>query len=163
MFAVGAFVRVFRRNTLSYPIKDFCVRPARSRRACRPPVIACRQIGNSALRHSVFFPIRRGILVARRISVACKDRNRKHTRVKSEPFGSRQKFITKCNRFLFKIIAERPVAEHFKTRQMTCVSYFVNIAGADTFLIVSKARSRRMRFAEQVRYQRMHSRRRKKD
>ena len=51
----------------------------------------------------------------------------------------------------FEVISKRPVSKHFKTCKMAWVTYFFNIAGTNTFLIVCKTCSRRMLFTKQIR------------
>lgn len=51
------------------------------------------------------------------------------------------------DRLLFEVVAEGPVAEHFKKCQVACIADFIDITRANAFLDIGKANSRRMRRA----------------
>jgi len=92
-------------------------------------------IGNPAV-------VRHGI--ARGVLVAFKAGKIQQVRVDAEPVLASQEFPGKRNRFLFKVVAQRPVAEHLEKRAVRRVAYFVDIASPDAFLHVNQTRSLRV-------------------
>ena len=68
-----------------------------------------------------------------------------------------QKFPTPRDHFLLEIIAQRPVAQHFKESQVAEIAHVLDIAGADALLHVGQAGARRMLLAHQIGHQRMHT------
>src|SRR3989338_3899896 len=70
----------------------------------------------------------------------------------------REKFKAHRDRALFEVIAETPVAEHFKHRQVRAISHVIDVLRADAPLHVTETLSRRMRFPENIRHERVHAR-----
>ena len=68
-----------------------------------------------------------------------------------------KKFKTHINGFFFEIVAQTPVAEHFKKGQMHGIAHIVDIAGTHTLLHVSQSGSGRMLGALEEWHQRMHT------
>ena len=64
---------------------------------------------------------------------------------------------------MFEIIAERPVTEHRKKREVAVVADFPDIIGADALLRVSKTLATWMRLALKIWDKRMHAGGRKKN
>ena len=83
--------------------------------------------------------------------------------VDAEPFLARQKLKAPCNRFFLEIVAERPVSEHFKEREVRRIADLVYVAGSDAFLNVRQSRARGVLFTHQVRHERMHPCRREQN
>ncbi len=68
-----------------------------------------------------------------------------------------QKLPAPGNAVIFVIIAQAPVAQHFKHGQMRVVADFINVGGAQNFLEVGQALAARVNFTQQIRHQRMHA------
>ena len=95
--------------------------------------------------------------ILRGIAVTGKAGKVQLVRIDSEPFFAGEELPRECDGFLLKIIAERPVAEHFEKRTMRGVANLVNISGAQTFLHVCEAHALRMLFTHQIGNERMHA------
>ena len=126
-----------------------------------PPVVRARQEEDVVVLYAIFAPVVRGLVVAGDAAflVAREHREGELVRVEPEPLLARQEFPGPGDRFLLEVIAQRPVAQHFKEGQVRGVAHLVDVAGADALLHVAKAIARRMLLAHQVRHQRMHARR----
>ena len=123
-------------------VKNFRIGTAWTGQTRRPPpVVAPRQIKNPLARNAAAFPNGGRFVVARHRVFARKHRHGNFFRRNRKPFFTRQKFPAESDRFFFKIIAERPVAEHFKKRQVRRISNRIDIAGAHAFLIIGEPRS----------------------
>ena len=75
-----------------------------------------------------------------------------------EIFGTGQKIKAHINGFFFEIVAQTPVAEHFKKGQMHGIAHIVDIAGTHTLLHVGQTIAGGVFGALQKRHQRMHPR-----
>jgi len=96
--------------------------------------------------------------IARRVFVARKAAEIQLVFINTQPFFVRQKFKAPRNRFLFEIVAQRPVAQHFKKSTMALVPHLVDIPCTHALLHVRQPRSRGVFFPQQVGDQRMHAR-----
>ena len=56
-----------------------------------------------------------------------------------------------------EVVAERPVAEHFKEGEVHGITDFVDVSGSDTLLAVGQAGSCRMFCSLKIGHERMHS------
>lgn len=79
--------------------------------------------------------------------------------VDAQPFFIGQKLPGKGDGFLFKIVPQRPVPQHFKEGAVGGVPHFVDVPGTDAFLHICQPHPRRMLGAHQIGHQRMHTRR----
>ena len=150
--AIARRIAVIGTRSLIADDEHFGIGTARSGLARNPPVVLFRQEENVLFEYSALFPYFRAHLVARGVLVARKNGNGEFFHGYAEVFGRSQKFIAPFDCLFVKIIAERPVAEHFKKRAVRRVAYLVDIAGTNAFLNVGKTLARRVLFAEQVRH-----------
>ena len=98
-----------------------------------------------------------GFLITRRMLIACKNRNSQMLRVQSQIIRAGQKFPRPFNGFLFKVISQRPVAEHLKKGAVRIVAHFVDIPGAYTLLHVRQPGAHGVLGPQQVWHQRVHA------
>ena len=98
-----------------------------------------------------------GFIVARAGFVAGKNADGQPFERYAQNFG--QKVKRPAYRLFFEIVAQRPVAEHFKESAMRRVAHFLYIARANAYLHVGKSCASRVLFAQKIRNERMHSRR----
>ena len=75
-----------------------------------------------------------GIGIAGRIFVALEASEIESVLINAEPFFIGKEFPTPCDALMLEIVAERPVAKHFKEGEMACIANLVYVAGTDTFL-----------------------------
>ena len=85
---------------------------------------------------AVFFPNLRRFGVAWHFIIACKNGYGKEINRNVKILWACQKFKAESNSFFFKVIAKRPVSQHFKKGEMRSIPYRIDVAGADTLLIV---------------------------
>ncbi|MPM48640.1 hypothetical protein SDC9_95366 [bioreactor metagenome] len=106
-----------------------------------PPVVFLRQVYDVAGRNAVGNPavMRNGI--ARGVLVAFEAGEIQQVRVNAEPFLAGEELPGERDGFLFKVIAQRPVAEHLKERAVRRIADLIDIASADALLHVDQARS----------------------
>lgn len=71
-----------------------------------------------------------------------------------------QKVVRAGNCVFLEVVTERPSAQHFKKRAVRRIADFFDIARADADLHVGQTVARRVFFAEKVRYEGVHARRR---
>lgn len=126
-----------------------------------PPVVLFGQIENTVACDAVRSPAVGAELVARSVLVAGKDRYRNPSGVDAQDLG--QEAIGEVDAFLFEVIAERPVAEHFEEGAVRGVADVVDVTGTDALLDVGKAGALGVFGAEQIGDQGVHPRRRKQD
>jgi len=139
--------------------KHFGVWTAWASFACgTPPVILTRQEIDSLFGYTKRAPNRSRFFITRNALVASEYSHRQLCRIDAQVLGACQKFVRPADCFFFKIVAERPVAEHLEKSEVTRIAYCVDIAGADALLVVSEALARRVRLAKQVRNERVHAR-----
>ena len=154
---IGTLVGAWTRLSLANPIEDFGVGTAGACGTSCPPVVAGWQEGDSVFWHSNFFPIRSRFFVTGSIFVSGKNGNGKQLGVKSQPVLGGQKLIAEGNGFLLEIVSQGPVSQHFKAGQVTGIANFINISGANTFLVVHQTSSCGMSFSHQIGNKGMHS------
>ena len=141
--------------------EHFGVRSARAGYARgSPPVIFLGQEEYAFFGYARLFPVRRGFVVARAVAVAGEHGHRQFSGVDAEILLVGQELVAPRDHFLFEIIAERPVAQHFEESQVRRVAHFVDIARAHALLHVGKAFALRVLLAEQIGHERVHARRR---
>lgn len=116
-----------------------------------------RQIEQVVILHAAAAPEIGGFLVAGAVLVALKDGERQLVGVKTEVFFARQELPAPRNHFLLEIVAQRPVAQHFKEGQVAGVAHVVNITRADALLHVGQARASGVGRTHQVRHKRVHT------
>ena len=97
-------------------------------------------------------------LITRAILIALKHGEGQLVRVDAQPFGAGQKFPAPGDHLILEIIAQAPVAQHFKESQVAHIAHFVNVAGTDALLHVGQARALRMLLTQQIGNQGMHAR-----
>ena len=149
--------------TLHNPIKYLSIRSTRSCLTCRsPPILWFRKISNSFFLHSCSLPNLWWFFIYWSIFVSLKNRYRYFFRIETKPMLRSEKFKTPSYRILFKVVPERPVSKHLEKSSMRIISYLIYISGSDTFLVVCKPRSRRMRLPKKIWYEWMHYSRREK-
>ena len=88
---------------------------------------------------------------------ALKDGERQLGGVQTEVLLARQELPAPRNHFLLEIVAQRPVAQHFKEGQVAWVAHVVNITRADALLHVGQARAGGVGRTHQVRHERVHT------
>ena len=98
-----------------------------------------------------------GQIVERRVIVSGENCDCKLADRNVQPFRAGQKFKTELNGLFLKIIAERPVAEHFEKGQVNRIADFLDITGTDAFLHIDQTAAQRMFLALEKRHQRMHA------
>ena len=77
--------------------------------------------------------------------------------IQTEVLLARQELPAPRNHFLLEIVAQRPVAQHFKEGQVAGVAHVVNITRADALLHVGQARAGGVGRTHQVRHERVHT------
>jgi hypothetical protein len=100
------------------------------------------------------FPHCSRFLVTGNIVIACEDGDRQCVRIDSQPFC--QKLIAIADGFFLEVVSEGPVSQHFEKGKMVGISDRIDIAGADTLLVVDQSVARWVFLAKNVGYQRMH-------
>ncbi len=121
-----------------------------------PPVVFFAKLGDAFGGDAERIPelprevVKGGVLVAR------EDRHRQHFERDIEVVRPGQEFEAEADRVFLEVVAERPVAEHFKKGQMHRVADFVDIAGADALLAVGQPGAEGMRRALEIRHQGVH-------
>ena len=135
------------------------VRAARAGLARRaPPVVLSVQeidvLRLDALRH----PVAGGLVVTRDVVLALEHGERQLVLVKAQVLRAGQELPGPGDHVLLEIIAQRPVAQHFKEGQVGGIADLVDVAGADALLHVGEAGAGRVLAAQQVRNQRVHAR-----
>ena len=98
------------------------------------------------------------LLVEGHVFVSGEDGDGQHVHGDIEIFLPGEELEAEADGLFLEIIAQRPVAQHFKEGAVACVADLVYIACADAFLHVGKAVPRGMLCAEQVGNQRVHAR-----
>ena len=91
-----------------------------------------------------------------RVIVAGEDRERQPVERDAQFGGRGQELEAHRDGLFLEVVAEGPVAQHLEEREVHGIADFVDVAGADAFLVVGEAFARRMRLSAQVRDQRMH-------
>ena len=136
--------------------EHFGIRTARTRGACRPPPVIFATLRVDVIfRNTLFLPVSNRLIITRNITLALKNRHRKLRRIKAKML--RQELKAPSNRFLLKIVAQRPVAEHFKEGQVCAITHRLNIARTNALLHIRQTRTSRMLFTQEIRHQRMHA------
>lgn len=102
------------------------------------------------------FPDFKRFRVERAVFVAREHGDGQHIHRNIQVLFAGQEFEAEADRLFFEIVAERPVAEHFKESQVHGVADFVDVAGADALLEVGQAASGRVLRALQIGDQRVH-------
>ena len=138
--------------------EHFRVRAAGTGNAGRPPpVMLLGQIENMILRHAHGTPDVMALRIPRAVLIAFEHGKGQPILIQSQIFRAGEEFPGPGNSFLLKIIAQGPVAQHFKERQVAGIAYIVNIAGTDALLYVRQPGSGGVGRTHQVRHQRMHT------
>ena len=122
-----------------------------------PPVVLLWQVDDVRWVHAHFHPAVVRHRIPWRIPVACKAGEVEPIRVDAEPALIREKLPRKRNGFLLKIIAERPVAEHFEERAVRRIAHLVDVACAQALLHVHQAHAFGVLFPHQIGDKRMHA------
>ena len=139
-------------------VKPFVVRAAGG--ACGsfqfPPVVALGQIEDMIRQDADFLQQVCGFIISRRSVVAFKDGRADFLSVQAENLG--QQVVAPPGLFLFKIVAQRPVAHHFEESEVGRVADAFDIHRADAALHVAQPfLSGGMFLAEQIGHQRLHT------
>ena len=143
-------------------VEHFAVRSARTGNTCRsPPVILLRKIEYTTLIYSALFPEFCALIVSRTVFVSCENRNGKMLGIYAEILLIGKELITPSYLLLFKVVAERPVSEHFEECAVACVADFVYISRTNALLNVRQPVACRVLSSEKIRNERMHARSRK--
>ena len=123
-----------------------------------PPVVFFRKEENAVFGDAHLFPEFRAFVVAGAVFVALENGNREFVFVEFKMI--QQEVVRAGNCIFLKVITERPSAQHFKKRAVRRIADFFDIARADADLHVGQTVARGVFFAEKVRYEGVHARRR---
>ena len=108
--------------------------------------------------HAAGAPQVGGFLVAGAVAVALEHGEGQLILVDAQPLFAGQEFPAPGNHFLLEVIAQAPVAQHFKEGQVAHVTHVVDIDGADALLHVGEPVAGGVLLAQQVGHQGMHAR-----
>ena len=128
-----------------------------------PPIVFAGHKIDIFLFDARLFPKPRGLVVAGQRIVTAEHRHGQPVGGDTEIFLARQKLVAPGDHFLFEIISQRPVAQHFEKGAVALVAHVVDIARADAFLHVGETVARRVLFPQKIGHQRVHARRRKQN
>ena len=139
-------------------IEPLVVRTARSADGAfkLPPVVGFRKKIDVFLFDSEVFEKACGFVVLRRAVVALENGGADFVLIQTENLG--QNFKRPGGFLLFEIVAETPVAHHLEKGEVRRVAHAVDVHRANATLHVAKPLACRMRFAEKIRHQRLHTR-----
>ena len=99
-----------------------------------------------------------GFLVPGAILVTGKNGEGQAVLVQAQVLGAGQELPAPGNGFLLEIIAQAPVAQHFKEGQVAGIAHVVDVAGADALLHVGEAGASGVLGAHEIGHQGMHAR-----
>ena len=97
------------------------------------------------------------LLIARAVLVAGEHGEGEAVLVDAQPFRAGQKLPAPGDGFLLEVIAQRPVAQHFKEGEVAGVAHVVDVAGADALLHIRQPRAHGVLRAQQIGDQRVHA------
>ena len=123
-----------------------------------PPVVFLGQEEDMVVRHAAVAPQLRAFLVAGAVRIARKHGEGQTVLGQAQIFRAGKEFPAPGNHLLLEIIAQRPVAQHFKEGEVAEVAHIVDVAGAHALLHVRQAFARGMLGSHQIGHQRMHAR-----
>ena len=148
----------FRRGLGTGPVEDLGVRTAGTGFAGRtPPVVFLGQFCDTFFADAVLAPFVEGFFVEGSIFITGKDSECQTVQRDVQPAFVGQEVEAVADGFHFEVVAQRPVAQHFKEGQMHRISHFLNVAGPDTFLVVGQTGAEGMFFTEEVRHEGVHT------
>ena len=154
----------FRRGLGTGPVEDLGVRTAGTGFAGRtPPVVFLGQFGNAFFADAVLAPFVEGFFVKGRILVTGKDGESQTVQRDVQPAFVGQEVKAVPDGFHLEVVAQRPVAQHFKEGQVHRIAHFLDVAGPDTLLVVGQPGAERMFFTEEIGHERVHPRSGEKD
>ncbi len=122
-----------------------------------PPVVAAGHEIDPLLRHSLRTPDLRRLRIRRDLFVPFKDRHGEMFGIKPQPLLAGEKFPAHLNGALFEVVPQGPIAEHLKEGKMGGIPHRLDVAGANTLLVVDQPRPLGMLLPEKVGNQRMHT------
>ena len=122
-----------------------------------PPVVGLGQIEQVVVLDAAGAPEVGGLFVPGAVLVALKDGEGQLVLGQAQIFFAGQEFPAPGDHFLFEIIAQGPVAQHFKEGQVAHVADLVDVAGADALLHVREPRAHGVLLAHQIGHQGMHA------
>ena len=167
--AVTARLAVRTAFRLAVIVENLGIRTTRTCLSRRPPpVVASWQEENMVACDSHLFPALSSFLIARnlrtvRLLFAFKDSHVELFFWNAQILWRSKELVAVFNGFMLKIGTKTPVTKHLKECKVARITYGIYITSSDTFLIVCKLVSRRMRFTQQIRNKRLHSGSRKKN
>jgi len=139
--------------------EHLAVRPTGAGQARRaPPVVLFGQVENALGGHAAAAPQRRALLIAGAIRIAREHGKREALLGQAKVFGAGQKLPAPRDHLFFEVVAQRPVAQHLKKREMAEIAHIVDIASAHALLNIGKPGAGRVFRAHQVGHQRVHAR-----
>ena len=154
----------FRRGQGTGPVEDLSVRTAGTGFAGRtPPVVFLGQFGNAFFADAVLAPFVEGFFVKGRIFVTGKDGECQTVQRDVQPAFVGQEVKAVPDGFHLEVVAQRPVAQHFKEGQVHRIAHFLDVTGPDTLLVVGQTGAERMFFTEEIGHERVHPRSGEKD
>jgi len=124
-----------------------------------PPVVFLGQEENPLVRHAAIPPKLCALLVAGAVVIAREHAKGELFLGQAQILGAGEKLPAPGDHFFFKIVAQRPVAQHLKKGKVAEIAHIVNIAGTHTLLHIGQPCARGVLRPQQVRHQRVHSRR----
>jgi hypothetical protein len=119
--------------------------------------VLCAKIEYMAGVYAHFNPTVVGLGIARSVLVALKAGEIQSVLVYAKPLFARKQFVAPLDGFMLKVVAEAPVAEHFKECAVAGIANLVYIAGAQALLYVCKAAARGMLLAHKIGHEGMHA------
>ena len=124
-----------------------------------PPVVLLRQVEYPFAGKAAGSPNVRRFLILGRILIACEYRHGQLFLRYAQPLWRSQEFPAPADGIFLEIVSQRPVAQHLEESVVRGIAHFVDVYGADALLHIGEAGAAGMPLAQQIGYQRVHTRR----